>query len=115
MSEIIKSAQEILDALGSGYNECVYHKAFEVSLRSKGIDYESERIVPITFQNHVIGNLRSDLIIDDTIVELKSTKNLNDAMRIQVRNYLNLTGLKTGILINFPLGSSKIQHEIIFA
>jgi len=34
-------------------------------------------------------------------------------MRIQLRNYLNLTGLKKGILINFPLGASEIQSEII--
>jgi GxxExxY protein len=109
----LECAQEIMNALDSGYNECVYHKAFEVCLRNRGVDYESERIVPITFNNHVIGNVRSDLIIGDTVVELKSTRTLNDAMRIQLRNYLNLTGLKKGILINFPLGASEIQSEII--
>lgn len=43
----LECAQEIMNALGSGYNECVYHKAFEVCLRNRGVDYESERIVPI--------------------------------------------------------------------
>ena len=109
----LECAKEIFEALGSGYNECVYHKAFEIALRKRGIDYESERIVPITFQNHVIGNLRSDLIVQDTVIELKSTRVINDAMRIQVKNYLKLTGLKKGVLINFPLGASEIQYEII--
>ena len=112
--DIIKYAQEIFQELGSGYNECVYHNAFEVCLRSHGIQYESERIVPITFQGHVIGNLRSDLIVNGIVIELKAVKTVNEAMRIQVQNYLKLTGLKQGILINFPLGADKIQSEIIF-
>lgn len=110
----IECAREIFEALGSGYNECVYHKAFEVALRKRGIDYESERIVPITYENHVIGNLRSDLIVNDTVIELKAVKVITDAMRIQIENYLKLTGLTKGVIINFPLGASKIQFEIIF-
>ena len=38
--------------LGPGYNECVYHKAMEVMLRAQGVQYESERIVPIVFHGH---------------------------------------------------------------
>jgi len=110
----LECAREIFQTLGSGYNECVYHKAFEIALRKRCIDYESERIVPITYENHVIGNLRSDLIVNNTVIELKSTRVLTDAMRIQVKNYLKLTGLHRGILINFPINACEIQFEIIF-
>src|SRR5210317_568783 len=57
-------AQTVYDALGPGYNECVYHKAMEVLLRKQGVQYESERIVPIVFEGHTIGNVRSDIIVD---------------------------------------------------
>ena len=110
----LECAKEIFEALGSGYNECVYHKAFTFALRKRGImDYESEKIIPVTFQNHVVGYLRSDIIVKDTVIELKSTRVINDAMRIQLKNYLKHTGLKKGVLINFPLGASEIQYEII--
>ena len=104
MCEYVDSlAREIYSQLGPGYSERVYHNAMEVLLRSKGIPYESERIVPIPFNGHVIGNLRADIIINnETILEFKTIKTLNDSAEVQGRNYLQLTGLKTAYLINFP-------------
>lgn len=88
--------------LGPGYNECVYHKAMEVMLRAQGVQYESERIVPIVFQGHTIGNVRSDIIVEGRVVlEFKSVRVLTDAAALQTRNYLRLTGLSLGYLINF--------------
>ena len=110
MEDLIrKFANEIYSELGTGYSERVYHNAFEVLLRKNGINYETERIIPINFMGHTIGNLRADLIIDnDTIVELKSVKNIGASMTTQVNNYMKLTGLKKGILINFggPAGGN---------
>lgn len=101
-------AHEIYILLGPGYSERVYHNAMEVSLRELGIHYESERIVPIHFKGHVIGNLRVDIIVNKEIVlEFKTIKSLNDAVEIQGRNYLQLTGLHTAYLINFPPGPGR--------
>jgi GxxExxY protein len=95
-------ANEIYRNLGPGYSERVYHNAFEVILRKKGIQYESERVIPIMFMGHAIGNVRADLVIEgETVVELKSIKNLTSSTRIQVDNYMKLTGLKKGLLVNF--------------
>jgi GxxExxY protein len=95
-------AQTVYDALGPGYSECVYHRAMEVLLRKQCVQYESERIVPIVFEGHTIGNLRSDIIVNDEFVlEFKSVRALTDAAALQTRNYLRLTGLSLGYLINF--------------
>ena len=102
MLDIHALAREVY-TLGGGYSERVYHNAMEVLLRKAGIPYETERIVPITFQGHVIGNLRADIIINNTIVlEFKTIKTLNDQAELQARNYLRLTGLKIAYLINYP-------------
>jgi hypothetical protein len=37
--------QDIYDKLGSGFDEVVYQKAFEVGLRLRGVPYEAQRIV----------------------------------------------------------------------
>jgi len=96
-------AREIYSQLGPGYSERVYHNAMEVLLREKGIRYESERIIPIPFRGHIIGNLRADIIIDNEIVlEFKTIRTLNDAAELQGSNYLRLTGLKTAYLVNYP-------------
>jgi len=96
-------AREIYSDLGPGYSERVYHNAMEVLLRERGIPYESERVVLIKFKGHVIGNLRIDMIIDNTtILEFKIIKSLNEAAECQAKNYLHLTGLKTAYLVNYP-------------
>ena len=107
--EIIKEiANNIYRQLGCGHSERIYHNAMEVSLRKRNIQYESERIVPIVFEGHTIGNMRADLIVDNMlIVELKSTRVLNQAMNNQAINYLKLTGLRNGLLVNFPQGDSE--------
>lgn len=114
MEEIRNLAQSIWDALGPGYSESVYHCAFEVALRSEGIPYETERIVPVFFQGQNVGHVRADLILRNTVVlELKSVGKLTDAYRIQTRNYLKLLGLETGCLINFPDRNSQLEFEVI--
>jgi GxxExxY protein len=94
---------EIYTVLGPGFSERVYHNAMEVMLRERGVSYETERIIPIFFKGHNIGNLRADIIIERTIVvELKSVKTLTDAMVSQARNYLKLLNLSEAYLVNFP-------------
>ena len=96
--------KEVYEELGPGYSERVYHNAVEVLLREKRIPYESERHILVRFRGHVVGQLRADIIINDEIVlELKAIKTLTDGMELQAQKYLDLTGLKTAYLVNFPL------------
>ena len=96
-------AQIVYNDLGPGFSERVYHNAMEVLLRKEGIPYETERIVPVVFQGHTIGNMRADLIVDRTlVVELKATKCLNAAMSTQAHKYLQLLDLPHALLVNFP-------------
>ena len=114
--ETIKEiSNHIYTQLGCGHSERIYHNAMEVSLRKRNIQYESERIVPIVFEGHTIGNMRADLIIENNlIVELKSTRNLNQAMNNQAMNYLKLTGIQNGLLVNFPQSDSDACEFSIF-
>jgi len=96
-------ATQVYSTLGPGFSESVYHNAMEVLLRKNNINYETERIIPIVFEEHTIGNLRADLIVDNNlIVELKAVRTINCAMKTQVKNYMKLTGIQQGLLINFP-------------
>jgi len=45
------------------------------------------------------------------ILELKSTSKLTAEFRNQIKNYINLTGLKAGVLINFPDKSGPLEFE----
>ena len=113
MKEHVKSlAGRVWRSLGPGFSERVYHNAMEVGLRQLSIPYQTERIVPILFDEHAIGNIRADLIIDSrVIVELKSVKTLKDEHRVQTRMYMRLLGLSEGVLINFPNSGNELEVE----
>ena len=113
MVNIRECANRVYKSLGPGFNECVYHNAMEVLLRKNGISYETERIVPILFEGHTIGNLRADIIINgETVVELKAVKALTDTMTCQAKNYLKLLHLRQAYLVNFPQQSPPLGADL---
>ena len=97
--DILKNIHE---TLGPGYSEAIYHNALEVELRQMNIPYETERIIPVKYHDHVIGNLRADIIVDRSfVIELKAVRSLTDDHVEQVRRYLQLTGISRGLAVNF--------------
>lgn len=103
---------DIWEALGPGYSESVYHRAFEVALRARGIYYETERIVPVFYDSQNVGHIRADLIVEQKyVIELKSVGRLTDVYRIQTQNYLRLLNLEDGFLINFPDKRGPYEFE----
>jgi GxxExxY protein len=107
-------SDEIWTSLGPGYSESVYHCAFEVALRARGLYYETERIVPVFFAGQNVGHVRADLIVDRKyVIELKSVSKLNETYRIQTQNYLQLLDLQEGYLINFPDKKGQFEFENI--
>lgn len=127
--KIIKTcASSVLAELGPGWQEVIYQKAMEVALRDRGIMYETQRILPITYEGHVIGESIPDLVVwskknnakTALIVELKSESGLKEEFQVQVERYIKElrkqiregeSVFPTGILINFikEANSAKIQ------
>ncbi len=105
--EVLRAlTQDIYDQLGSGFDEVVYQKAFEVGLRLRGIPYEAQRIVPVFYQGFYIGEGKPDLIVGDgaekVVIELKAVESVGHKERTQIENYLRVLSVPLGLLINFP-------------
>ena len=98
--------QDIYNKLGSGFDEVVYQKAFEVGLRLRGIPYEAQRIVPVFYEGFYIGEGKPDLIVSNgvekVVIELKAVESVGHKERAQIENYLRVLDIPTGLLINFP-------------
>lgn len=110
--DFTEMAEHIWTTLGAGFSECVYHNAFEVELRKRGISYETERVIPIIYENHVIGSVRADLVIENhTVIELKSVTKLNDSHRHQIGIYMDHGPFRKGILINFPTSGMNLETQ----
>ena len=101
IDQLVACAESVFSVLGPGHSESVYHRSMEVALRCAGIQYETERVLPITYRGHVVGNFRCDLIVDDVIVELKAVSRLGYREDLQAENYLKFSGKPIALLLNF--------------
>ncbi|MCF7921576.1 MAG: GxxExxY protein [Candidatus Marinimicrobia bacterium] len=101
---------EVHKALGPGFLESVYEEALKVELGFQGINFESQKQFPITYRGQEIKQFSCDLVVENKIIlELKALKQLGDIERAQVINYLKVTGLQLGILMNF--GEKSLVSE----
>ena len=100
------------NTLGVGFIESVYEKALAHELTLRGIPFERQKRVQISYKGQVVGKHRLDFIVDSRIVlELKAVSELTDVFKQRVLSYLKATGLKLGILINF--GTTRVQYTRI--
>ena len=107
---IIGCSFEVINELGSGFLESVYEKALQVALTQKNLDVEAQKQIQVTFRNHNVGTFYADLLIENKVlVELKAVKAILPEHQAQVINYLNATGIKVALLINF--GNSKLEFK----
>jgi GxxExxY protein len=111
MSELLHSqlsgkllgiAFKVHNVLGCGLHESAYEEAFCIELSSASIFYSRQCTFPIQYSGQYIGTYIADIVVDNTIIlELKSVRELNPVMHAQVINYLKLSKLQVGLLINF--------------
>jgi len=96
IKEVEECANEVYQELGSGWEEKIYQKAMEVALRERGIEYEEQRALPVSFKGHIVGEGYSDLIIwlrknekkIGVIIDLKATLEIQEDHRAQVARYI---------------------------
>jgi len=63
INKVKKCARDVYNELGEGWPEVVYQKAMEVALRENKITYETQRILPISFKGHIVGESKPDLVV----------------------------------------------------
>jgi GxxExxY protein len=108
--KILGACFEVIKELGSGFLESVYAKALLIALREKGLKAVSQAPISVFFRNQIVGEFFADILVEDQIlVELKAVKALAPEHLAQVINYLNATGLETGLLVNF--GNQKLEYR----
>ena len=118
---IIACAMTVHAQLGPGFLEAVYRACLWLELKAHGLQVEKERTVPLIYRGVRIDAIyRLDFIVEKSVlVEAKSVQALTSIHRAQVINYLKLTGLPVGLLINFnvPLlkdGIRRLEHPDLY-
>ena len=99
---IIDAAYRVRSSFMPGYLESIYENALIVELEDLGLKVQSQKPLSVIHKNRVIGEFKIDLLIEDSvIVEIKSVNQISSAHEMQLVNYLTITGINNGLLINF--------------
>jgi GxxExxY protein len=108
---IIGAAMEVHRELGCGFREPVYREPFAIELQARGIPFEREVKLPITYKGQRMPlEYQADFICcGEVLVELKALTQLGALEDSQVINYLRAADLQRGLLINF--GARSLQYR----
>ena len=107
------AAFEIYKQFRNNHKEKVYQRAFIEYLKEKGLVVDSEKQIPIYFNEKKVGTYIPDIIVDNSIfIELKCKPFISKEDLNQFWYYLKATNFKLGYLINFgePKGVKIIRR-----
>ena len=100
--KVLGAAFSVHNIIGPGLLESAYEGAFVVELENLGLKYERQKVYPLYHRGQLVSAYIADLVVEDAvIVELKSVKELHKTMEAQIINYLRLSKVEVGYLINF--------------
>ena len=99
---IIGAAMTVLNTLRPGLDEKLYENALVIELRKRGHSVEQQRQFKVHYDGQLIGTLIPDLIVDNLVIaDPKVVTIFNDMHLAQMIGYLNITGLRLALLLNF--------------
>lgn len=94
---------EVYKTLGSGFLEAVYQEALAHELKLRNIPFQEQRELKLQYKNIPLHQTyKPDFIcFDKIIVEIKAVSALAPEHEAQLLNYLKITNMRLGLLVNF--------------
>jgi GxxExxY protein len=112
---IVGAAMEVHRENGFGFSEPVYQECLEIELATRKIPFVPQKEMPIFYKgNQIRKTYIADLIAcDKIVVELKALDKLTSREEAQVINYLKVSKLEVGVLINFGAPSLEWKRIVL--
>jgi len=105
---------DVMNELGVGFLESVYKNALLIALKEKGLKIEVEKRFQVMFRERKIGLYIADLVVEEkVIIELKCCESLLGEHQAQLINYLKVSSILVGLLVNFrkrKLEYKRVHH-----
>ena len=101
--QVIGCAIEGHRTLGPGLLELVYEACLCHELEQAGIAFIRQHSLPVVYKGQQLDcDLKIDVVVEQTLVlEIKSVRTLHPVHEAQLLTYLKLSGLRSGLLLNF--------------
>lgn len=105
-------AFEVLREVGHGLHEKPYENGLVVEFGLRGLAVGQQRSFDVLFKGVKIAEFIPDLIVADAVVvDTKVIDRITDHERGQMLNYLRITKLRVGVILNFK--RAKLEWERI--
>jgi GxxExxY protein len=100
---VIGFAIEVHRQLGPGLLESAYEECLCYELTQGGISFRRQVPLPVVYKSMRLDcGYRIDVVVEEqTVLELKTVERLMPIHEAQILTYLKLSGLHTGLLLNF--------------
>ena len=112
---IISAAIAVHRELAPGFLESIYEQALAVEFALRGIAFVRQKLIPLFYRDHQIGEHRLDFLVDEKIVvELKAIDAFENVHFAIVRSYLKASGLADALILTFssmPLTIKRVPRE----
>ena len=101
--QVIGFAIEVHRQLGPGLLESAYEECLCFELDQAGVAFRRQVALPVIYKSVRLDcGYRLDLVIkDQVILELKTVERLLPIHEAQMLTYMKLSGIRTGLLLNF--------------
>jgi GxxExxY protein len=110
--QIVGCAIEVLNTLGHGIVEKPYENALVVEFGLRRIPFRQQPPFDVLYKGPKVGLFIPDLIaFDSVVVDTKVIDRISDHERGLMLNYLRITHLRVGVILNFK--HSKLEWERI--
>src|SRR5262249_47871415 len=110
--QIVGSAIDVLNTLGHGLLEKPYENALVVEFGLGKIPFRQQESFDVLYKGQKVGVFVPDLIaFDSVVVDAKVIERITDHERGLMLNYLRITGLRVGVILNFK--HRKLEWERI--
>ena len=105
---------EVLNELGHGFIEKPYENALVVELERRRIPFRQQNRYDILYKGVSVGTYIPDLIaFEKVVVDVKVIDRISDNEIGQMLNYLKITGLKVGLIINFKRARLEWKRVVL--
>jgi GxxExxY protein len=111
--KIIGAALEVYKVLGYGFIQEVYETALLKEFELRGIPAKNDCSIQVSYKGDTIPSpLRSILVDDKVIVDLRAHEEYNPRHESRMINYLKATGIRVGLIINFGRDGCKPRRFV---
>jgi len=112
--EVVGCAMEVLNEIGHGLLEKPYENALVVEFGLRGIPFQQQPRFDVMYKGVSVGEYVPDLIVRERlVVDTKVIERITDHELGQVMNYLRITGLKVGLIMNFKRAKLEWKRVVL--